>query len=381
MNSKERVAATIRLQEVDYPPMGFYAVDKDTVENVIGHPTYVRNRIGLQKAYWEGRRDEAVDGYKKDLVEFYRKIDCSDVITWREAWTVPPKGFRPEAPKEIGENTWEDRQGRIYRAILETDEIDCVRDPTGTEPEDYRVEDFEGEPDIREPDPSIFEVLDYVIEKLGDRKFIVGPTGGVTCLTLLGGLEKGLMLYALHPEVIEAHNRRSVRVQNALDGFYVRRGVDGLCQSRDLGGTNAPLLSPGMFRQYCYPFFKERIDALRRRFHKPIFHHDCGNTISLMPYLIECGINCYQSLQTTAGMEIGKLKSMFGEKLAFWGGVALELLIRGSREEVRENVRDALRKGGRKGFILGPSQSIAMGTRYDNFMTMIDTYVNERHLF
>jgi len=44
MASKERVTAAIARRDVDRVPLGFYAVDHDTVEKVIGRPTFVRLR-------------------------------------------------------------------------------------------------------------------------------------------------------------------------------------------------------------------------------------------------------------------------------------------------------------------------------------------------
>jgi uroporphyrinogen decarboxylase len=94
-----------------------------------------------------------------------------------------------------------------------------------------------------------------------------------------------------------------------------------------------------------------------------------------MSMFVEAGVNCYQSLQTTAGMEVGRLKGMFGRDLAFWGGVAVEKLIGGSPEDVRQEVRTALERGrDGSGFILGPSHSVAKNTRYENFMAMLDEH-------
>jgi hypothetical protein len=66
MNGRERVRAAIARQPVDYVPLGFYAVDCDTVARVIGHPTFVRNKVETQIAIWEGRRDELVESLKRD---------------------------------------------------------------------------------------------------------------------------------------------------------------------------------------------------------------------------------------------------------------------------------------------------------------------------
>jgi uroporphyrinogen decarboxylase len=98
-----------------------------------------------------------------------------------------------------------------------------------------------------------------------------------------------------------------------------------------------------------------------------------------MDMFIDAGVDCYQSLQTTAGMDIGMLKERFGKNLSFWGGVPLELLIGGTPEDIRKSVRYAIEKGAPgSGFILGPSHSIAKNTKYENFMAMLDEYVKLR---
>ena len=83
MTGKECVRRAIDRQPAPYVPLGFYVVDYDTVEAVIGRETYVRNKIKCQLAFWDGRRDEVVDSLKRDTVEFFQKIDCCDLITFK----------------------------------------------------------------------------------------------------------------------------------------------------------------------------------------------------------------------------------------------------------------------------------------------------------
>jgi uroporphyrinogen decarboxylase len=81
-------------------------------------------------------------------------------------------------------------------------------------------------------------------------------------------------------------------------------------------------------------------------------------------------------------MELSGLKRDFGDRLTFWGGIALEVLLTGTPEDCRAMVRRTLERcapGG--GFILGPSHSIAKGTPYDNFMAVLDEYVRLRDRF
>ena len=380
MNSKERVTAAIARQPVDRVPLGFYAVDHDTVERVIGRKTYVRNKIGIQLALWEGRRDEVAESLKKDTVEFYRKIDCADLILPKEACLLPPKGYDPDPPKKIADDRWEDREGRIYQAVWGVNEIQCIHDPTLGR-HTYTVEEFEGPVEVTPPDPSIFEARDYVYEQLGQDRYVATTTAGITALTRLGGTENGLMLYVLQPEVVAAANRHSVARQNLLDEHYIQQAAPGALMEQDMAGTNAPLVSPRTFRELCFPYLKERVQHVKQYVPQVILHN-CGNNIPLMDMFIEAGIDCYQSLQTFAGMELGRLKAEFGHSLCFWGGVPVEDLVSGTPEDVRRAVRTAMERGARgSGFILGPSHSVAYGTRYDNFLAMLDEFVRLREKY
>ena len=188
MNSKQRAEAVIQGKPADKVPLGFYVVDCDTIEKVIGRKTYVRDKVGSQIAFWEGRRDEVVESYKKDTVEFYRKIDCADIISFKEAPVVPPKDYQPPAVRRLDEVTWQDEDGRVFRVSVETNDITCVHDPTLPSLEDLSVEMFEETPEVVAPDESVFEACDYVIEQLGTERYIAGVSGGVTAMTLLGGM-------------------------------------------------------------------------------------------------------------------------------------------------------------------------------------------------
>jgi hypothetical protein len=373
MNGKDRVQAAIARRPVDRVPLGFYAVDYDTVQHVLGHETYVRNKIAQQLALWEGRRAEVADSVKRDTVELFRKLDCADIILPKEAPLLPPKDYTPDPPRRTGPDTWEDRQGRVYKAAWDANEIACVHDPSiGTRA--YTVDDFAGHALATPPDPSVFEAVDYVYELLGADRYVASPSGGFSPMLLLDGIERGLLMYGLEPEVVAAATSQAAAQQNALDQWYIRPGAPGVLMEQDFAGSNGPMISPRMFVEMCFAPMKERISSAKR-FAPQVIFHSCGNNIPLIPTYCDAGIDCYQSLQTTAGMEVGRLKQMFGDRLCFWGGVPVEDLIAGTPDDVRQDVRLAMERGGPGGgFILGPSHSIAKNTKYENFMAMLDEY-------
>jgi len=375
MNSKARVRAAIARQPVDHVPLGFYVVDHDIIEKVIGRPTLVRNKVEIKLALAAGRRDEVAESFKKDTVEFYRKIDCADIILPKEAAFLPPRDYEPERLKNLGDDKYEDGKGRIWQAARDANDIMCIHDPSPKR--QYSIEDFEKPLPVRPPDQSIFEAVDYLCAELGQDRYVTAMPP-FSPMIRLGDFEEAMMRYALEPELMHAALRRQTMLQNQLDQYYFRPGMTGAHLSQDMAGSNGPFISPAMFRDICFPYMKQRV-AHVRKFTDQINLHNCGNNIPLMNMFIEAGIDCYQSLQTTAGMEVGKLKQMFGDRMCFWGGASVELLVSGTADEVRKDIREAMSRGAPGGgFILGPSHSIAFGTKYGNFMAMLDEYLRLR---
>lgn len=371
MNSKEVVNAVLNHRQPEYIPLGTYAIDCDTVEKVIGHETYVRNKIKTWIALYEGRRDEVAQSWKEDSVELFRKLDCIDVvIPFKEAPILPELDYVPEIMKKIDENTWETESGYIYQYSDLTNDIAVVKFPETI----WNEESLRSETEFDPPDESIFEAYDYLIRHIGGSRFMAGISGGLGVMPLPGGMENGLMEYYLNPELMQLLIKQSIRQENFLDRFYIRNGVDQVFVEVDPATTANTLLPPEKFREFCLPAMKQRVDNIKK-YRDKVMLHSCGNTWKLMDMFIEAGIDCNQSLQTGAGMDIKRLKEEFGSKMCFWGGVSVEKLIMGSMDEVREDVRYAMRHGSPNGgFILGPSHSIAYGVKYDNFMAMLDEH-------
>jgi hypothetical protein len=382
MNSRERVEACIRREKIDAVPLAFYAVDHDTVSKVLGRPTFVRNKVGIRLAIWEGRREEVAESLKRDSVEFYRKIELCDLITWKEADLLPPKDYQPGRVKKLDDSHYEDEKGCVYQLSWETNEIICVKNPE-MESKEWTLEDFEKPLPVPEPDPSVFEAHDYFIGQLAETRYITGHAGGLDARPLLGGMERGLMAYALQPEVVKAAVKRFAELHNALDKFYCRPQLPGVLIEEDLCSTKGPMLSPAMYREFCLPAFKSRIEHIKKvTGGAQVIFHSCGNSRKILDQFIEAGVEVLQSIQAIPEMWVGDLKKEVGDRLVLWGGIPVEELILGTPESMRKAVRKAMEAaapGG--GFILGPSHSVAYGTKYENFMAMLDEFDKLRFKF
>ncbi|MFH1709369.1 MAG: uroporphyrinogen decarboxylase family protein [Planctomycetota bacterium] len=380
MNSKQRVQAALERREHDRTPLGFYTVDCDTIAAVIGRPTLLRNRAGQKLAWWEGRRDEAVARMKADVVDFYRKLDCVDLLTLKEACQVPPRGFRdPAPPRRTGPNTYEEKDGSTWKLDPTTNSVEYFPAPGALrELPEYTAAQFADRKPPERPDASCFELSDHLIKHFGADRYIAGYSGGVQAMVLLGGMEQGLMTMALQPEVVKAAAAQAVHRMNATDAWAIRPGTDGVLIEEDMAGTNGPMVSPAMFRELCHPYYRERVQALKKKTPHVIMHN-CGNNLPIMDMLVAGGIDAYESIQTNSAMSIKTLLDGYGDRICAWGAVALEVLNTGTPADARKAVRTSYAEAaGRPGFILGPSHSIAFGTKYDNFMAMLDEHVKLR---
>lgn len=358
----------------DKPPFGCFAIDSDTASKVLGRPTYWRAKAKCQIAFWEGRRDEVVESWKADAIELYDKLDCFDILSLctSMAGLCPPKGYAPKPPRKIDDDTWEDAEGRIFRYSPITDDISLVSDPMLWQRQ-YKVEDYEKlTPEV--PDESIFEVVDALIAHFRGKRFILGTYGLVEGWFLPGSMERGFMEIAERPQEVSRIYSLLCKKAMAEDKYYIRDGQDGVLLGTDFSSSQGPMINPQTYKDIFYQSYKDRIANLKAN-NQIVIQHACGNNHKFMDILTTIGADCYQSIQPSAGMDIIELHKQYGNKISLWGGIAVETLINGTPQEIRAQVDRFMEYAkGKTGLILGTSHSIAVGTKYDNFMALLDQY-------
>jgi uroporphyrinogen decarboxylase len=288
-------------------------------------------------------------------------------------WELPPETDDPP-PRRIDAGTWEDKYGRVFKLSEATQDITCVRDPV-LDAKVFTAGMYEKDPEPARRDPASWGILDAVVRRFKDEKYICGPSGGEVGIILLGGMERGLVELVDNPGAVRAATAFELRRQNLADEVLIHPDSDAVLWAGDYGHRTGPFVSPRMFREFFLDANKARARSVRERFGKRLVKHCCGNVWSYLDFFVEIGTDVYQAVQPTAGMDIGRVKDAYGDRLVLWGGVAVENLIAGTPDDVRNDVRRAMERakpGG--GFILGTSHSVAVGTRHDNYMAMLDEY-------
>lgn len=170
-------------------------------------------------------------------------------------------------------------------------------------------------------------------------------------------------------------------VQLLMDGAEEMMGrgfaFNGAFLYDDMGYRNGPLFSPRMYRELLFPFHKRIVDFFHGKGLKVILH-SCGCVKPLIPDLIKAGFDCLQPLEVKAGMDLIELKRLYGDHLAFMGGIDVRLMAlddpKPLEEEIRRKFAVAMKDGA---YIYHSDHSVPDNVSFANYcraMEMVEKY-------
>ena len=154
--------------------------------------------------------------------------------------------------------------------------------------------------------------------------------------------------------------------------LFVESGVDCVRTGDDWGIQNSLAISPEIWRKFIKPR-QTKLWQVYRDAGMPIVQHSCGNIFSIIPDLIEIGLNVLHPIQPLS-MDIKQLASEFGDKLIFFGGIdTRSLLPMGTPDEIRASTIECVKYLGRgRGYIVAPSQEVMSDVPLDNIQALIE---------
>lgn len=267
-----------------------------------------------------------------------------------------PKDFGPTVQDEFG-------------VVWSTSEIDrgspigpCLREPTLA---GYAF-----------PDPmreDRFELLgEWCLAQAGHYRIIwVGDLWERA--TFMRGMEDLLRDVVLHPAFVhELLEGLTDYILATMSLLFERFEFEGVALSDDYGTQKALVISPGHWRKFIRPCLA-RLYAFAKEHGRTVFHHSCGNITEIIGDLIDLGLDILHPIQPEA-MDLAFLKREFGAHLTFCGGVPTQnLLVTGTPEEVRHEVRRLKREMGRGGgYILEPGITLQADVPLANLVALIE---------
>ena len=373
LTPKERVLTTLDHREPDRIPWGEHSIDYNVYEDILGRPTLVQAKFRQTQAYWDGRRDEIVESYKRDRVDLIRALEMDICFCNR----VAPKGYHPEPLEKVDDVTYRNAAGDIFRISATTH--DLMRYQLNRPPaEPLSLDDLAAQlervasEEIEPPDPSVWEFVDHCIETLGDTHYIMLLTGDIEFPSFGHTDEERYMNLALYPERCALITKiAGTRLVKGLDLYKHLVGrVDGIMPCGDLGSSTGLMASPQWYREHVWPWHR----AYCEKAHAMGFHvlkHCCGNVNAVVELFPEAGYDAYEGIQHSGGMDLRDLKPRVGDRMTLWGGIWHEHIILGSVEDIRADARYAFEHtapGG--GFIMGSSHSLAVDAKKANILEM-----------
>ena len=218
--------------------------------------------------------------------------------------------------------------------------------------------------------------LEYVSTILPERMKIAGfLMGGVfEQSSWLMGLQS--FSYALRdqPDLVEAICQRvgELVISTCAQAAAIEN-VGMIFLSDDLGFYSSTLVSPDVLRRYIFPHYKKCVDSVHKA-GKPLVFHSCGNMYKLMDELIDdIGVDAKHSFEDKI-MPVEEVYRRWGDRVAILGGVDMDLLGRGTEEQVRARTREILEVCGVKGtgYCLGTGNTAANYIPRQNYLAMLD---------
>ena len=206
-------------------------------------------------------------------------------------------------------------------------------------------------------------IIDYSIQ-----------TGFCECWSRLG-LDTFAYLYQQDPAVISDYIRLYTESElRRLHAIADRALSPVVLIAEDFASKNGPIFSPAFLRKELFPHVKRLADAWHSHGLKVLYHSD-GNWKTTLADLVACGVDGFYCLEPALGMDIVELKRQWPSHTWAGGVDGVELMERGTPEQVRAEVKrqiletDALHTGG---FFVDTSSEINPPVRPENFKAMVE---------
>jgi uroporphyrinogen decarboxylase len=220
-----------------------------------------------------------------------------------------------------------------------------------------------------------FAAAEAAQAELPDGMGMMGFSGGVLeWSSNLLGLEGMMLLLYDDPDLVRAVvDRVGQTIYDAFRVFCEMAKVFAIWLGDDMGFKTATLLQPQHLRNYILPWHK-RYAELAHRTGRLFLLHCCGHVEAIMPDLIEyVGIDAKHSFEDVI-VPVEEFKQRWGNRVAVLGGVDVDLLSRGTEDDVRRRTSQILAAcapGG--GYACGSGNSITNYMPTENYLAMIET--------
>jgi len=193
------------------------------------------------------------------------------------------------------------------------------------------------------------------------------------------GYEDFLIRTAGEPDFVRAFFDKVFAIQmQVIEQYYTALGpyIDLTTSGDDFGAQMGPLISPDTFESLIAPYFAARIARTRQLADCWFWHHSCGSVFDLLDQILDCGVDILNPVQTSAArMDPAALKSRFGDRVVFWGGLDVQQFLRtATPEQIRRHVAELIDVLGRDGgYVIAAGHNMQDDVPPANIVAWVET--------
>ena len=208
---------------------------------------------------------------------------------------------------------------------------------------------------------------------IGDMVYI---TAWACTAVPYGNKETGMLAYADYPEIAEKRMRleNTLTLERLQATAYKEISPVAIIWD-DIAYKNRLFYSPALLERLYFPALAEICSLFHSRGIRIVFHSD-GDVSSVLPNLIQCGIDGLNPVETSAGMHYADVKREYGDKITIVGGMdAVDVLAFGSVDEVVAETKRLIDIAGKGGGLIAASSSgqIDMSMPTENVAAFYET--------
>ncbi len=222
-----------------------------------------------------------------------------------------------------------------------------------------------------------YEIFDEAAKFIPENFGIIGQYGDIFTMTweLMGFENFSFALFENYDLVKKINQDIGRLVVNMFENMISAPQVCAIWYSDDIAFASGLIVSPEILEDLFFPWLK-KIGSLAALYNKPFIYHSDGFLFDVMEKIIDCGVTTLHPIETKA-MDIKEVKQRFGDKLSLIGNIDVDLLARGTVQEVNCAVINNIESVGLNGgYCVGSGNSITEYVKFENYLAMINTAKN-----
>lgn len=388
LSPHDRVFHTLCIEEPDrVPTFEPYGISGPTADAVLGRRCIATNPLLTAKMLARGDVEEVRKAIVKDNYEMVKNLgfDAGPIVF------LPTKD--DPKPEIVGEDSWVEHQvvgtsyvwvdGKSVLRMTENTQIPLAVDSdilrrgiAGFEDYVKRLEEIRSD-EYEEAMVSRFHDCDENLGKLWRKLdvFIQFAVEGTATPHGGGWYPTYLTAFYARPDLMKRYLSQHIAKMVKLITLAADFGAELIYSGGDIAHNDGPMMAPKVYHEFLLPGLKKLADTAHKK-GMFIFNSSDGNLWPIIDdFLINSDMDGMMEIQESAGMDIKKLKDLYGDRTCFNGCVdSQSILVYSSLEDVKKETRrviDILSPGG--GHILSSSNSIYPGVKPENFFAMLET--------